>query len=383
MKQSPGLSESTSVTKPIKLTHVIPTLDQSGSEKQLSLLLANLPREKFDSNVLVLTRGGYYERTLAQAGIPVRVLNKRLKLDPSCFRTLKRELQQHKPDIVQTWLFAGNCYGRLAAKLAKVPHIIATERCVDEWKSEYQFVIDRWLARWTDQVIVNSMAVADFYRGRGIEPAKIHVIPNGIEEVPAPAAPTLARELEELGVTSETRLIGFVGRLWPQKRVEDLLWATDILRISGAPIQVVILGEGPKRHALENFAQRLRLNSIVHFLGHRSDVSSWLARMNVLVLPSEFEGMPNVALEAMQAGVPVVATRIAGMDEVVVDGMTGLLVEPKEPFFLAKAISKVLDDPEFAARLGAAGQRFVRDRFSVDAMVAQYTSIYEKIVGRT
>lgn len=367
------------MTKPIKLMHVIPTLDQSGSEKQLALLLTNLPRDRFDPSVCVLTRGGYYQQMLQDAGIPVTVLQKRLKIDLACLRKLRGLMKQVQPDIVHTWLFAGNSYGRLAARLAKVPHVIATERCVDEWKSDYQFIIDRRLARWTDALVANSHAVADFYRGKGIPGEKIRVISNACPEPQPQPDPAIAREIADLGITDSSMVVGFVGRLWPQKRVEDLLWATDILRISGAPLHVLILGEGPKRHALENFAARLKVNSIVHFLGHRSNVASWMARMNVLVIPSEFEGMPNVALEAMHIGLPIVATRIAGMDEVVVDGMTGILVEPKEPFNLAKAISKLLSDQELRERLGQAGRRLVHDRFSVAGMVKQYVELYEEI----
>lgn len=379
----------------LKILYVIPTLDQSGAEKQLALLAAGLPPDRFAVTVCALTRGGYHADTLAAAGVDVRVIGKRLRIDPYAFFSLRRLIREIAPDIVHTWLFAGNFYGRLAALLAGRPHLIASERCVDEWKSSYHFAIDRRLCRWTDLVVANSHAVADFYRRHGIPGEKLRVIPNAIEcqanqtddgpdslESGALQPPADRGIRTELGFPKEVPLVGFVGRLWPQKRVEDILWAADILRIGGYRARWLIVGAGPRRLHLERLARKLGLESIVHFLDHRSDVPALLAAIDVFVLASDFEGMPNVVLEAMRAARPVVATRIAGMDEVVIDGMTGLLVEPRQPVELAKAIQRLLEDEGLRHRLGESGRRQVRLRFSVAAMVDAYARLYDETGGR-
>lgn len=363
-----------------KLIHVVPTLDQSGAEKQLALLAANLPRDRFDLSVCCLTRGGHYERVLRDAGVRVDVLGKRTKLDPILLYRLYRYLRAEKPDLVQTWLFAGNSYGRLAARWAKVPMVVASERCVDAWKRSHQFTIDRYLAHWTNTVIVNSHAVSAFYQKVGIAADKLRVIKNAIE--PA-AAPALGRneKLAQLGLPTEHPTVGFIGRLWPQKRVQDLIWSADTLRLSGWRITALIVGDGPRRSALEKFAHDLELDESVRFLGHRSDVDELLQAMDVFVLPSQFEGMPNVVLEAMRAGKPVVATRIAGMDELVIDDATGLLVPVKQPFELARAIRRILADRELAARLGSAGRQRAVTEFSVEKMVNEYVRLYDELLA--
>ncbi|MFO0949057.1 MAG: glycosyltransferase [Planctomycetota bacterium] len=378
------------MTRRIKVQHVIPTLDQSGAEKQLAMLAAGLPKDRFEVRVCALTRGGFFESSLRDAGIPVDIIGKRLKIDPATFLRLTRCIREFAPDIVHTWIFAANCYGRVAARWAKVPHVIASERCVDQWKSKYHFAIDRFLVTRTDAVVVNSYAVADFYREQGIPLEKIRVIPNAIEPIqegkssPSGLGQDDAKRkeiLEAMGIDPSASVIALIGRLWPQKRVQDLLWATDVLRISGSKFVVLIIGDGPRRAALERFSRRLELDRIVHFLGHRKDVDHLLRHaIDVVVIPSEFEGMPNVAMEAMWAGRPVIATRIPGMDELVVDGVTGTLVEPKQPFLLAKAMAAFLTDREARLRMGEAGQRRVHQLFSPSTMITRYAQLYEECV---
>jgi glycosyltransferase involved in cell wall biosynthesis len=366
--------------RPIKILHVIPTLDQSGAEKQLALLVSHLPRDRFETTVCALTRGGFYEDRLREAGAEAHVLGKRFKWDPMALWRLRDLIRETGPDVVQSWLFAGNCYGRVAGWWAGAPRLIASERCVDSWKRQYQFAIDRRLARWTDVVVANSKAVGEFYAKVGISTEKLRVITNAVERSDGALADREAK-LAELGIPPDRPTLGFIGRLWPQKRVHDLIWAADVLTISGWNLHVIIIGAGPRRAALERFSHSLELEDVTHFLGHRRDAEELLAAIDVLVIPSRFEGTPNVALEAMQAGKPIVASRIAGMDEVVVDGETGLLVEPKQPFALAQALGKLLKDPQLRERMGEAGRRRVNECFTVQRMTAAYQQLYEELAG--
>ena len=367
---------------PLRLCHIIPTLDRSGAEKQLALLACRQHAQGMPVEVVALTRGGPYERRLREVGVPTTVLGKRFKLDPLTLRNLHRHLKAGRPDIVQTWLFAANSYGRLAASWAGVPTLVATERCVDQWKGPVERFVDRRLLARTDAVVANSRAVAGFYRRAGVPEDKLHVIPNAAV-LPAPVrdaaeVPGRAERLATLGLEDRFTLL-FVGRLWPQKRLRDLIWAVSILELAGYHANLLVVGDGPLGERLRQFAHGLHLDGRVTFLGHRGDVPELLTLADAVAIPSEYEGMPNVALEAMAHARPVVASRIAGMDEVVVHDGTGLLVEPKSPVALSQAVIRLLTEDGLAVRLGRAGRARVKQRFTEDAMVAAYDGLYRRL----
>lgn len=362
-----------------RILHIIPTLDRSGAEKQLTLLATRLPREEFDPHVCVLTRSGPFEQDLRQAGVPVALIGKPHKLDPAAFWRLKRHIASLRPDLVHTWLFAANSYGRAAALAAGVRHIVAGERCVDPWKRWHELAIDRWLARRTDRIVVNSSGVREFYVRHGLPDEKFVVIPNGIIPV---EAPSVARDelLAELGLAPGARLIGAVGRLWPQKRLKDLIWAADLLKVIRDDVHLLVIGEGPHRRRLERYRRQVRIEDKVHFLGHRSDVPRLMPHFDVLWLGSEYEGMPNVVMEAMTAGVPVVATDIAGNRDLVIDGATGFLVPVGDRAAFARQTKKLLDDGVLARRLGEAGRARIHTEFTVERMVDRHVELYRELL---
>lgn len=362
-----------------RVLHIIPTLDRSGAEKQLSLLATALSREAFDPHVCVLTRGGPYEADLKRAGIPVIPIGKSFKVDPAAFLRLKRHITALAPDVVHTWLFAANSYGRAAALAAGVKHLIAAERCVDPWKVWHELAIDRWLGRRSDRIVVNSSGIRDFYVRHGLPPEKFAVIANGI--LPAPAGGARDELLAELGLPQNVRLIGAVGRLWPQKRMKDLIWAADLLKVIRDDVHLLIIGDGPQRARLERFRRQVRIEDKVHFLGHRGDVARWMPHFDLLWLASEYEGLPNVILEAMAAGVPVVASDISGNRDLVVPDETGYLVPVGDRAALARQANKLLDDVDLARRLGDAGRQRVLREFTVERMVERHEQLYREVIG--
>ena len=372
---------------PHRILQIIPSLDRSGAEKQMALLASRLPRDEFEVHVCALTRGGPLADDLRAAGVPVTVTGKRWKFDPMAYWQLERHVRQLKPDLVQTWLFAANAYGRAAALRCCVPVIVASERCVDPWKQGYQFAIDRWLARRTKAMVVNSSGVRDFYERHRIPPELFRLIPNGVALPPASPQPPDAGQREALVAKLElpagARMIAAVGRLWPQKRVKDLIWATDLLKVIRNDVHLLVIGDGPQRAVLERFRHLCHVDDHVHFLGLRADVPELLPHCDLLWLASEYEGMPNVVLEAMAAGIPVVATNIPGTRDLVVPNETGYLVTVGERADFARYANKLLDDPELARRLGAAGRARVADSFSVETMVDRFAELYRELLGKT
>lgn len=358
---------------------IIPTLDPHGAEKQLTLLATGLPRDRFDVHVCALTRGGPMAAPMEGAGIPLTVLGKRWKLDPATFVRLVRHIRRLRPALVHTWLFAANAYGRAAGKMAGVPRMIAAERCVDEWKMSHELAIDRRLARWTDRLVANSCAVRDFYAARGLPLDKFAVISNGVSPA-APSTVSRAALLDELGLPQDAKLIGAVGRLWPQKRVQELIWAIDQLGCLHDNVYLLVIGDGPMRSMLERYSRLYHAERRVLFLGMRSDVPRLVPHFDIAWLASGYEGQSNALMEAMSAGVPVVATDIPANRELVVHGESGMLVPVDNRAAFASTSHLLLEKPDFARRLGAAAQERMLAEFSVERMVDRYTMLYRELL---
>jgi glycosyltransferase involved in cell wall biosynthesis len=365
----------------MRLLLVIPTLVRGGAEKQLALLACGLPRDEFDVHVAVLTHTGPLEASLHEAGIPVTMIGKRWKADPLAYIRLRRHIRALAPDIVHTWLFAANAYGRQAAIAAGVKHIVGGERCVDPWKGAWQLAIDRHLAHRTERIVTNSSGVQEFYVGRGLPAEKFAVIPNGI--APPVVAHPICREalLAELKLPAGSRLIGCLGRLWPQKGHKDLIWAADLLKSTRDDAHLLIVGDGPLRWRLERFTRQSAVEDKVHFLGERSDVPRLMQHFDVLWLGSEYEGQSNAIMEAMAAGVPVIAYDIAGNRDLVVPDETGYLIPRGDRFEFTRRTDWLLNDDALRRRLGEAGRERILREFTVEQMIARHAELYRNLAG--
>ncbi len=363
----------------IRVLQIIPTLVRGGAEKQLTLLAGGLPRDEFDVHVAVLTHSGPHRQTLEDQEIPVTLIGKRWKIDPAAYWKLRRFIGRLGPDLVHTWIFAANSYGRQAALSAGVKHVVAGERCVDPWKAWHELAIDRRLARRTDRIVTNSTGVVEFYAEKGIPAEKFEVIPNGIGPAPEPLR---SREswLTELGLPNEARLIGAVGRLWPQKRYKDLIWAADLLKSARDDVHLLIVGDGPQQERLVEYRSQIDIADRVHFLGPRHDVLRLLPHLDCFWLGSGYEGQSNALMEAMAAGVPVVATDIAGNRDLVMPEATGYLVPVGNSAEFARKTQQLLNDDGLARAMGEAGRQRMMDRFSIEQMVDRHAALYRQLV---
>jgi len=365
----------------IRILQVIPTLVRGGAEKQLTLLVRGLPRDAFDVHVSVLTHSGPYEAALRQQGVPIHLIGKRWKIDPAAFWKLRRLMRRLRPDVVHTWIFAANCYGRQAAFSAGVPHVVAGERCIDHWKVWHELAIDRRLARRTQRIVTNSSGVRDFYVQHGLPADRFEIIPNGIEPWPDPGRRDRTEFLSELRLPADARIVGAIGRLWPQKRYKDLIWAAELLKAAREDeVHLLIIGDGPQRDALREYSDQVTVTDRVHFLGPRDDVPELLPHFDCLWLGSGYEGQSNAIMEAMSAGVPVVATDIAGNRDLVVSGETGFLVPVGDAGEFARKTNLLLDDGGLAQRLGGAGRQRMLNEFSVEKMIARHADLYRTLL---
>lgn len=375
----------------MRILQIIPTLDRSGAEKQMTLLACGLPKEEFEVGVCALTRGGPYAADLNRAGIPVYEIGKKHKFSPAAYYRLKTVIRAFRPDIVHTWIFAANAYGRAAAAACGVTKIVCGERCVDPWKEPWHLAVDRRLAKKTSVIAANSVGVREFYAERGIPASLFEIIPNAATPL-LPSSVSKEEIFRQLGVRREPGkplpfLIGLVARLWPQKRVRDAVWSAEQLKFTGLDFHLVVIGDGPQRENLLRYRDEIRITDTVHFVGHRDDVYNFMPHFDLLWSTSEYEGLSNTVMEAMSAGVPVVASDIPGHRELVVPGETGVLIpefhgEPirhrtefcRESFFLLQ--------PEAEARrrrMGAAAKERIETEFGLSQMLRRYAELYRKL----
>lgn len=350
----------------IRIVEVIATLDAGGAERQMALLASGLDRARFDPLVVALTRGGPVEAPLRAAGVPVEVLGKQAKLSPGALLALAARLERARPDIVHTHLFTANAYGRAAGLLARVPVLVATEQALDPYKRAHHRAIDRLLARRSAAVVCASEAILARLAERGVPREKLVRIYNGVRVPPAPRA------------AFEPDLVVTASRLDPVKDIPTLVRA--VARI-GARLDII--GEGEARPAIAAEIARAgpAAAARIRLLGYLADPLPAIARGAVFALASRTEGFGVAIAEAMALGLPVVASRVDGIVEVVEDGRTGLLVPPGDAAAFAAAIAALLGDPDRARAMGEAGRGRVQDRFSAERMVREYESLFERCAG--
>jgi glycosyltransferase involved in cell wall biosynthesis len=233
------------------------------------------------------------------------------------------------------------------------------------------------LSRFADRVFAVSADLRRHLIGEGFSARAVDVIYNGVDISSKGDAAAASRIRHELHIPPSTLVIGSVGRLDPVKDLRTLLAATAEVRRTH-PVALVVIGDGPERTSLEAAAVECGLEQHVHFLGYRSDARDWLAGCDVYVNSSISEGVSLTILEAMAAGVPVVATRVGGTPEIL-DSTCGMLVPPRERQALAGAIVELAGDPVRRSQLGRAARTRVEERFTLDRMIQQYRDVYRAV----
>ncbi len=375
--------------------HVIATLNIGGAEKQLALLLRGLDRSRFRPILACTTQAGPLLDQVAASGVEVRVFDKRDHFDPGLIGRLFRFMRERRPDIVHTWMFTANTWGRIAALLARVPALVASERCVDLWKNPLHRGLDRLLAVPTRRIVANSEAVARFLREReGIPASRVRVIPNGLDPRDAerlrPRPPEEVAALRRaLGIPAGALVVGDVSRLDPKNGL--LCWSAVVERLAARhPSLVAVHAGGALLEVERRYARRLDeeiarrgLAGRVRLLGVRRDLEAILPALDVFLHTSTMEGFPNCVMEAMAAGLPVVATRAGGTPELVADGETGCLAGLDDVATLAERAAALLADPALRRRLGEAGAARVRERCALRLMVGATERLYDEVLEET
>ncbi len=294
------------------------------------------------------------------------------------WRPLVEILRRERVDVLHAHKFGSNVWAAMLGTLAGTPVVVAHEHT---WSFE-----GRPLRRFLDRELIARRASAFIAVSRedrrrmieveGIDPEDVTFIPNGI---PAAAQPSRKDVRAELGIADDVPLIGSVGTLRAQKRHDLLIEAVARLLPRFSGLQLLIAGDGEQRGPLEHLIRRGELEGSVKLLGRRSDIPDVLAALDVAVSSSDFEGSPLSVMEYMQAGLPVVATRVGGVPDLIDDGQTGRLVPSGNVADLADAIASMLEQPDVAREMGRRGQSVSRERFGLDAMAKRLEGLYEEL----
>lgn len=314
----------------------------------------------------------------------VVVLNQREGNDPSVIWRLARRLCQAEPDVVHTHGWGTLVEGVLAAKLARVPIVVHGEHGTMETRSRNRWV-QRCMWRFANQLLsVSHNHRQTLAQTFAVEPDRIEVIPNGValDRFSMRAQKQAAAWRRQFDIPADHVVIGSVGRLVEVKQYHLLIKALAGLIRRGMPVSGVLIGDGPLRSALQAQVQRLGIADRLHFLGSRDDVPDVLPMLDIFTLCSRSEGMSNTILEAMAAGLPVVATAVGGTPEMVCDGETGCLVPPQDPQRLEAALLQLLGDAERRQRMGRRGRCRAETKFSLPAMVNEYEQLYEHLCAQ-
>ncbi len=303
--------------------------------------------------------------------------------DPRFARSIADDLRRHPSDVFHVHVGTGreNFDGARAAASQGVPAIVQTLHLPWLLRNRPKRGLVLTALEPVDRVITVSDGQRATYEKLGLAPQRMVTVPNGVHPRTVSLGSSAARR--ELGLTPDQPVVMTLGRLTVMKGHRYLLDALPHLLRRFPDLVVVVVGEGHLHGALVDQAERLGVAHAVRFVGHRSDARGLLDAADVFVLPSRHEGMPLAVLEAMDAGLPVVGTRVIGTSEAVEDGVSGLLVPSKDPAALAGALEELLDRPELRRRMALAGRRRYEQLFTATRMARRTAAVYDEVLART
>lgn len=366
---------------PCPLALCITELDPGGAENALAQLVTRLDPAEWRPVVYCLGPETELAKWLREQGIPVECYGAASWRDLGAVCWLAKRLRRQRPQLLQSFLFHANIVGRFAGRLAGVPVILSGHR-VAERERRLHLWLDRATRRLTDHHVCVSRGVADHVERRlGVDRQRFSVIPNGVERH-TPRPDREARALRaNWNLPAECVVALAAGRLHPQKGFLTLLEAFSRLVPERPELRLWIAGEGPQRRELERRINSAGLEGRVTLLGRREDLRELMEAADLFVLSSLWEGMPNVVLEAMAAGLPVAATDVEGIAELIENGRTGLVVTPGLPEPLAAAMSELTARPELRGAMGKAAQEHVMKNFTWEGAASAYARLYRDLLS--
>jgi glycosyltransferase involved in cell wall biosynthesis len=375
----------------IRVVTLVDYLTLAGGAERLALLIATrLDPERFES-ILCVSRfpSRRSERltepdlraleVLRDARVRFLPLKRRRKLELAPWVRLGRFLRRERVDVLHTHKFGSNVWGALTGAAVRVPVLVAHEHTWSYRGEPLRRFLDRELiARAADRfVAVSREDQRRMSEVEHIDPARTVFIPNGVLPLPAASGKDVRAEL---GIAADAEVLGIVGLLRPQKAHEVLLAALALLAGERPKLALLVVGGGPEQEYLERAARAFGVESRTRFLGDRADVPDLLGAFDLAVCCSDFEGSPLSVMEYMDAGLPIVASAVGGVPDLIEDGVHGLLVAPRDPRALADAIVELLSDPQRARAMGARARERRAAEFDIELQVRRLEALYEELL---
>ncbi|TDI84430.1 MAG: glycosyltransferase [Caldithrix sp.] len=377
----------------INLLHIVNGFAIGGGELKLLELVKNLVEKRADKytvTVCSVGQGGTLQPEFERLGIKVFVIEKKHKFDISQVFKVCRIIKQEQIDLVQTTLFYADVIGALAAKLTGVDAVISWDTVShppDSHETRLRHKLSYQLCmRFVKRIVAVSEGVKKYLiEDRKIASKKIVIIHYGIDLSLFKSRNGFLdkRKRSELGLPDHKIVIGTVARLEIQKGHRYLIAAAPEIINKFSNVVFVFAGDGTLRQELETQVNELGLQENFRFLGFRKDVKELLFAFDVFVLPSLFEGLPNVILEAMASGRPIVATAVDGTPELIEHNETGLLVPPKSPHALQEQILNLLENEEKGSKLGRQAKEMAKQKFSFDQQFRKFEEVYDATLAST
>jgi glycosyltransferase involved in cell wall biosynthesis len=364
----------------IKLLHIIDSLDIGGTEKRcLEILSGKELLAGFDAH-LIYFRSGALVTELNSLGIAhhhVPIGSFASAAFWQGIAAIVRFMREQRITVLQTYGFYSNVPGIIAAKLAGVPIILAGRRDQGEFLRPSQRRIEQWLWRFADRIVTNAVAIKEGLIQAGVPAAKVVVIKNGIQ------CGTIPEPLEKGSM--QTSVVGMVANFRHQKDHLTFLKAALVIAAKRPEVRFFLVGSGPCEQSVRESSEARELGERIRFCGNLlgNALEKFVQSLTISVLCSHGnEGLPNVVLEAMEAGKPVVATDVGGTRDAVKDGITGFLIPPRCPDVLAEKVLWLLDHPETARKMGSLGRQEVENNFGLDRMRRAFRDLYLEVLDQ-
>lgn len=368
--------------QPIRVLHIMPQIGIGGAETQLHALIVNSKPEVVTHEVLYYSdsqdKEGY--KLYADGGIRFSRIPRSKERPVKFLRDFSREIKKIKPDIVHCWLNSGNIWGRWAAILAGTKNIIVAYRVCNVWYPRISRVLEKLTTKRV-YYSANSYACADFIGKKlGVSPGRFQVIYNGISAEKFEISSKKKEVFKDLNIPKDAKIVTMVGRLAHQKNHSMLLKTARRCKDKHLPVHFIIVGHGEKKEELIELAHRLGVMDIAHFLGLRRNIPEILKSSDIFCFTTLYEAFPNVLLEAMAAGLPIVTTNFDGVNELIEDGVNGQIVDINNIGGAYSALKSYLDNPALASKHGRKAREKVQSQFSMEQMVQNTVEFYKRVL---
>lgn len=358
----------------------------SGTEKNLYDLVRMIDKKKFKPYIITFEGTETFRKQVEALGVPIQILGLKKIYGIKAFKVffkLRRFIKNENIQIIQTFHTNPDLYGTVLAKLSGIPIIVSSRRDMGFTRNSRNILSYRILNRFVDGFICVSEAVKNLtLREGGASLNKIKVIYNGIDINQFDKDIDTDSIKKDLNLLYSVPTIGVLGNFNLIKGHIYFFKAVSLVRKKIPNLQCILVGKGLLEHKLKRQAHELKIDDCVHFLGHRSDIPEVLSVMDILVVPSLSEGFSNTILEALYMRRPVLATKVGGNPEVIIQGETGILIPPKNSFEMAKKIITLLNDKNLSTKLGENGRKLVSKKFIINKMVAETESFYINLLKR-